>query len=73
MELISTIKTFPSLEFPRRQLSHHYTYEDALRRYSIGQEKQISYGYLVAVQKHLKGFVKYLKGNEIKSFLNQPQ
>lgn len=49
-------------------MNHHYTYEDALRRYFIGQKKQVSYGYLVAVQKHLKGFVKYLKSKGFKSF-----
>lgn len=64
-----TIEVFPRCEFPRRQLlHHHYTYEDALRRYSISQKQQVSYGYLVAVQKHLKGFVKYLKGKGFKSF-----
>lgn len=64
-----TLEVFPRCEFPRRQLlDHHYTYEDVLRRYFIGQKKQVSYGYLTAVGKHLKGFVKYLKGKGFKSF-----
>ena len=64
-----TIEVFPRCEFPRRQLlDHHYTFEDVLRRYSIGQKNKISYGYLIQVQKHLKGFVKYLKGKGFKSF-----
>lgn len=64
-----TLEVFPRCEFPRRQLlDHHYTFEDVLRRYSIGQKNKISYGYLNQVQKHLKGFVKYLKGKGFKSF-----
>ncbi len=63
-----TTEFFPSFELPRRQLRHHYTFEEAIRRYSCDQKKEISYGYLNAIQQHLKGFVKYLEHNEIKSF-----
>lgn len=62
-----TLEGSPRCESPRRQFLHHYTYKDVLRRYSISQKNKISYGYLMAVQKHLKGFVKYLKSNGIKS------
>lgn len=64
-----TLEVVPRCEFPRRQLlDHHYTFEDVLRRYSIGQKNEISYGYLNQVRKHLKGFVKYLKAKGFKSF-----
>ena len=43
-------------------------FDEAIRRYSCARKKEISYGYLASIQNHLKGFVKYLKDNEIKSF-----
>lgn len=63
-----TSEFFPPFELPRRQFRHHYTFEDAIRRYSCDQKKKVSYGYLNAIQSHLKGFVKYLTDNENKSF-----
>jgi len=64
-----TLEIIPRCEIPRRQLKqHYYTIGEVFRRYSISQKTKISYGYLVQVQKHLKGFVKFLKDNGIGSF-----
>lgn len=55
-------------ELPEKQLSHFYTFEEILPRYLRSQEKFVSYAYLNNVEKHLKGFIKYLRANEIGSF-----
>ena len=52
------IEILPKPELPEKQLSHFYTSDEILRRYSRDQEKWISYAYLNNVEKHLKGFIK---------------
>ncbi len=52
---------------PQKQLSHFYTFEEILPRYLRSQEKWVSYRYLHQVEKHLKGFIKFLRANEIGS------
>lgn len=57
----------PKPEDPQNQLAHFYSYDEIMRRYLGGQEKWVSFAYLNSVKKHLKGFFKYLRANEIKS------
>lgn len=59
--------TLTKPELPEKQLAHFYTYEEILRRYLGDQKKWVSFAYLYAVEKHLKGFFKYLRAIEIKS------
>lgn len=61
------LEILPKPELPKEQLSHHYSYEEILRRYIIDQKKLVSYGWLIQIEKHLVGFVKYLRANEIGS------
>lgn len=51
----------------KKQQVYHYTFDEILTRYLRNQEKYVSYAYLNSVQKHLRGFIKYLRSNEIKS------
>lgn len=57
----------PKSEAPQRQLAHFYTYDEILRRYLGDQKTWVSFAYANEVEKHLKGFFKYLMSNEIKS------
>src|SRR3989338_2341782 len=61
------VKLLPKPPLPDKQLSHFYTYDEILRRYLGDQKRWVSFSYLNIVKKHLRGFLKYLKGNEIKS------
>jgi integrase/recombinase XerD len=58
---------FSKPEPAQRQLAHFYTFEEILRRYLNSQEKWISFNYVHNIEKHLKGFIKYLLMNDIKS------
>ena len=61
------IAILPKPELPARQLAHFYTFNEVMRRYLGNQERFVSYNYLHQIEKHLKGFFKYLKSNEIGS------
>jgi integrase/recombinase XerD len=61
------IKILPEPQAPEKQLAHFYNYEEIQRRYLRSQEKWVSYIYLNDVRKNLKGFIKYLRANEIGS------
>lgn len=61
------IKVLPKPELPKEQLSHFYTYDEIMRRYLGNQKRWISFSYMNMVKKHLRGFIKYLKSNEVKS------
>lgn len=60
-------ETLPKPETPQQQLTHFYLFDEVQRRYLADQEKWVSFAYLNHVEKHLKGFFKYLRANEIKS------
>lgn len=62
-----TVKVLPKPALPEQQLAHFYNYDEIMRRYCGSQKHWVSYAYLNQVRKHLRGFIKYLKSNEIKS------
>jgi len=54
-------------EPPQTQLAHFYTFEEILRRYIADQKEWVSFAYASQVEKHLKGFFRYLLANDVKS------
>ena len=67
MDLVDGICVLPKFEIGIKQQSRFYTFDEILVRYLAYQKKWVSYGHLNNIQKHLKGFIKYLKVNEVKS------
>ncbi len=51
----------------KKQQSHFYTFDEILIRYIRSQEKYVSFAYRNSIEKHLRGFIKYLRSNEIGS------
>jgi site-specific recombinase XerD len=66
--VLKSRRTMPQPEIPTKQQAHYYTYEEVESRYLAHQRKWVTYCYLNKERKHIKGFVKYLRSNEIKSF-----
>ena len=52
---------------PEKQLAHFYTFEEILRRYIGDQKEWVSFHYANQLEKHLKGFFKFLIAQDIKS------
>lgn len=61
-------KTMRQPEIPAKQQSHYYTFDEIENRYLNHQSKWVTFNYLTLERKHIKGFIKYLRSNEIKSF-----
>ena len=65
--VVCKIKVLPEPSLPEAQQPHSYTYDELIIRYFKNQKRWVSYGYLNNVKKHLRGFIKYLECNDIKS------
>lgn len=66
--LLKNRRTIAQPEVPTRQQPHYYTYDEVETRYLAHQRKWVTFCYLNNERKHIKGFIKYLRSNEIKSF-----
>ena len=60
------VEIFPK-PTPQKQHAHFYTFEEIIIRYLRSQEKYVSFAHLNNVEKHIRGFFKYLRSNEIGS------
>src|SRR5262245_28268647 len=68
INLLKDRRTMPQPAVPTKQQSHYYTYEEIEKRYLNYQNEWVTFCYLKNERKHLKGFIKYLRSNELKSF-----
>jgi len=66
-EIIIDSNILPKPEIKDEKLKRYYTFDDLLGRYIEVQHQWNSYGYVVHVKKHLKGFFRYLRSHGIKN------
>ncbi len=65
--IVRGVEILPTPQPPEKQLAHFYTFDEIMRRYLGDQQVFVSYAYLHQIEKHLKGFFKFLRSNEIGS------
>lgn len=52
---------------PKKIISRYYSFDELISRYLNYRKSHLSYGYLIQVEKHLKGYFRYLRNKGIKS------